>query len=114
MPTIVYRPAWRLGVGPGTDILQFPARVLVIQAARAAAGERCSSPDTFCPSPRATARSASPGQSRPHVRRALGSVLEGAQFGDQAAASIDGLRVSGLAQEVGYLHNADAPVCPKL
>jgi hypothetical protein len=44
------------------------------------------------------ARSASPGQSRPDVRGRGARWSEGGQFsGDQAAASIDGLPISGLA-----------------
>src|SRR5258708_39048003 len=69
----------------------------------------------FFPSPRATARSASPGQSRPDVRGRGARWSEGGQFsGDKAAASIDALPISGLANEVGYLHDLDVPVCPKL
>ncbi len=47
------------------DILEFRARVLVIQAARAAAEERRRSWTRFCSSTQATARSTCPGQSPP-------------------------------------------------
>ena len=51
-----------------TDILHFRARVLVIQPARAATGERRGSRTRFWPFTGTTARSASHGQSPPDAR----------------------------------------------
>jgi hypothetical protein len=70
-----------------TDILEFRGRVLVIQASSGGNGRAALISDTVCPSPRATARSACPGQSPPDAR-ARG--FRWSAVGDQAAASMDG------------------------
>ena len=72
-----------------TDILEFRARVLVLQASHGAAtGERRRSRTPFCPLTRATARSTAPGQSAPDAPRSR--CRRRSAVGGHAAALIDG------------------------
>src|ERR1700730_13927352 len=74
-----------------TDILHFRARVLVIQPARAATGERRGSWTRFWPFTGTTARSASRKQSPPDARGPRVLVVgTRSALPDQAAASIEG------------------------
>jgi hypothetical protein len=85
-----------------------PARVLVIEVARAATGERRRSRRRCCPSTRATARSASHGPSRPYAQ-ARGSRRSGGRsaLNVHAAASTD----RHVSHDADWLASTRGPAC---